>query len=53
MEAKHSYSHEEIHAYSQLINTMLLNEKGLEDYLPLDSASENIFDKLDDGILLA
>jgi len=32
---------------------MLQSDAGVADYLPLDADTENIFDKLDDGILLA
>ncbi|EGR31973.1 hypothetical protein IMG5_098970 [Ichthyophthirius multifiliis] len=51
-QSTHSYSSEEVHAFSQHINNSLKDDPHLQSLLPIDSESKQLFDAVGNGIIL-
>ena len=49
---KHSYSDAERVAFADWINTALQDDQEAKAYLPIDPATQDIFTKIQDGIIL-
>lgn len=49
---KHSYSVEETRAFADYMNMVLGDDPSLKGVLPVNPHSDDIFDKVSDGVLL-